>query len=68
MNSSPHGSQLPCLQQSVQHVWKGALYKEGIALEHKLDFAIVACAGLHKLPNLCWQSHLWGKHTLPEML
>ena len=57
-HSTQHGPQLPCLQQSVQHIWEGALHKEGIALEHKLDFAIVACAGLHKLPNFCWQSHL----------
>jgi hypothetical protein len=46
------------LQQSVQHIWEGALHKESVALEHKLDFAIVACTGVYKLADLCWQRDL----------
>ena len=44
---------LQYLKQRVQHIWKGALNKKGIALQHKLDFAIVARTGLHEVPYLC---------------
>lgn len=50
------------LQQGVQHIWEGALHKESIALEHKLDFAIVACTGVYKLADLCWQRDLPKRH------
>lgn len=49
----------------MQHFWVGALHKESVALEHKLHFAIVACACLHKLPDLWWQGDLL-KDTGPE--
>lgn len=45
---------LACLQQRVQHVREGALHEEGIALQHQLDFAVVAGTSLYKLAYLRW--------------
>lgn len=46
------------LQKGVQNIWEGAFHKESVLLQHQLDFAVVACAGMNKLPDLWRQSHL----------